>query len=87
MNSASNKPADMAIAFVAVMAAHNAFPGQAPTADNALVHLRYAVQFCWTLSNKLPSALCYTIGSHDARINAWSTEIHIAHIMPTTMNI
>jgi hypothetical protein len=45
MNLASKKPVDLVIAFVAAIAAHDALPGQAPTADNTLVHLCYVVQF------------------------------------------
>jgi hypothetical protein len=54
------------------MAAHDALPGQAPTAETVMVHLRYVVQFCWAAHKKLLPALCYTVGSHDTRISAWA---------------
>jgi hypothetical protein len=47
MNWTPKKPVDQAIAFVTEMSAHDALPSHAPTADKALVHLRYEVQFCW----------------------------------------
>jgi hypothetical protein len=55
------KPVDLVIAFMAAMVSPDAMLGQAPTADKDLVHLRYAVHFCWAAHKKLLRALCYTV--------------------------
>jgi hypothetical protein len=87
MNSASKKPVDLMIAFLAVMAAHDALPGQAPTSDKALVHLRYVVQFFWAAHKKMLPALFHTVGYHDERIQAWATALHTDHSMPASMTM
>jgi hypothetical protein len=83
----SKRPTDLAIAFVAAMAAHDTLPGHAHTSEKAMVHIRYAVQFCWTAHKKLLLTLCYTLKSHDARIRAWAAALHAAHIMHVKMNM
>jgi hypothetical protein len=73
--------------FMTAMTAHDALPGQAPTADKVMAHLQYALQFCWAAHKKLIPALCYTADSHDARISDWAAALHTENIMPVKMNM
>jgi hypothetical protein len=52
MNGASKTPTDLAMAFVTVMATHDGLMGAPETADKAMHHLQYAVQFCWAAPKK-----------------------------------
>jgi hypothetical protein len=87
MNSVSKKTTYLVIAFMVAMTASDDLPGQALTADKAMAHIQYAVKFCRAAHKKLTPVMCYTVGSRNARISAWATVLHTAHIVPLNINM